>query len=372
MYNFAFPYKNIKIPYPQAEIKAALQPSVFQVDPDHWRHKFNEFTKLNEAKRTEILAFNQNREFIVKSITQTLQNRNWSLSFNVLGLRNRCGRRYPFITNKKTKSHLLTIRNTDNIKKNSILLSGLHKKFRKTFRAKEGYRIIYFDLNRAHFMILGMLSNDQELIAAAKGDPHTYTGKLFAHTISDKNEQREIGKTINSAIVSGATEKWLIRELKENNIEMKWNDVRVSLNAWWENYPNALAYKNAHQEMIIEKQKNNEQHKLKIEKRHLYYFDYQTLNGTNDKIKKWPTTVNGRVKKVQRSAFSAELRAYEAFIMDYIFCIAHKYNMELILPIYDGAMWQIPEDLNLDPFKKDVSELLNEWGFLSGFSIDDF
>ena len=371
MYDFNFSYLQVKRPYPKDNLlKPALEPSTFHIDYEQWQEELERFQAEPEEKRQEQTVFKQTREFIIQSMSQILPQRNWTLSFDILGLRERCGRRYPFLTSAKIKKRLLTRRNTDALK-NKILLSGLHKKFRKTFRAKPGHRIIDWDLNRAHFTFLGNIANDEALIKAAKSDPHTYTGNLFGSTVTDLEERRNLGKRINSAIISGCTAKWLIRELRSNGIQMHWDDVQTGLDLWWERYPEALAYKKAHHDMISKKQQMSQKHTLMVGKRHLYHFDQSTLNGKNNNIETWPKTIEGRKLKAQRSAFSVELRAHEAYLMDFVFSIAHQHGMQLILPMYDGAMWQIPEDMNLDPFKADIDSLLEEFNFTSGFSIKE-
>ena len=57
--------------------------------------------------------------------------------------------------------------------------------------------------------------------------------------------------------------------------------------------------------------------------------------------------------------------------MDQIFVEAHKYGMQLILPLFDGAMWFCPDHsiAHIQEFEENVQSIIQSWGVEMAFEI---
>ena len=68
--------------------------------------------------------------------------------------------------------------------------------------------------------------------------------------------------------------------------------------------------------------------------------------------------------EVLHSTWSAYVTSFEAAAMDHIFVLAHKHGMRLGLPMYDGAMWHMPNGFDLTGFMVDAHGVLEQWSML--------
>ena len=50
--------------------------------------------------------------------------------------------------------------------------------------------------------------------------------------------------------------------------------------------------------------------------------------------------------------------------MEHIFVLAHKRGLRLGLPMYDGAMWHMPDGFDLAGFVADAHGVLEQWSML--------
>ena len=65
-----------------------------------------------------------------------------------------------------------------------------------------------------------------------------------------------------------------------------------------------------------------------------------------------------------RSTWSAYVTSFEAAAMDHIFVLDHKHVLKLGLPMYDGAMWHMPDGFDLARFVADTHGVLEQWSML--------
>ena len=93
--------------------------------------------------------------------------------------------------------------------------------------------------------------------------------------------------------------------------------------------------------MIAKKVENGESHALNWYGRQMFYFDAELLSGQRG-LKGWPESIEKRQEKAERSAFTALLRAYESMIMDHVLIEAKRLGMDLVCPMFDGALFAVP------------------------------
>ena len=71
-----------------------------------------------------------------------------------------------------------------------------------------------------------------------------------------------------------------------------------------------------------------------------------------------------------RSTWSAYVTSFEAAAMDHIFVLAHKRGLRLGLPMYDGAMWHVPDGFVLAGFVADAHRMLEQWSMLGRSKVE--
>ena len=65
-----------------------------------------------------------------------------------------------------------------------------------------------------------------------------------------------------------------------------------------------------------------------------------------------------------RSTWSTTVTSFEAAAMEHIFVLAYKRGLRLGLPMYDGAMWHMPDGFDLAGFLAGAHEVLEQWSML--------
>lgn len=318
------------------EITEAMRPTAFFVDEAEW---FRISAKrLSEGKEpTEI------ERWISKKAKS-----GEPIQFDAVGSPRRCPRRYPVILDYPCEHFLMTSSYFGSLE-GKKLLSAVPKELRTAFRPPKGYRFWDFDMNRAHLTILALLSRDDAMLKWLEGDPHQETGDKLLTTVDDSMMRRKIGKAINSAIIAGASDVWLKIELEKHGICISESEAQFKIDQWWESFPKAHVYRQEHDKMIDRLVSRNEGYLLKFGKRTMFRFDKDILSGKQCP-KSWEVdgsmTKQSIQLKAKRSAFTALLRAWESYLMDHIFVKAHQMDLKLACPMYDGALFLVPEDFN--------------------------
>ena len=72
-----------------------------------------------------------------------------------------------------------------------------------------------------------------------------------------------------------------------------------------------------------------------------------------------------------RSTWSATVTSFEAVAMEHIFVLAHKRRLKLGLPMYDGAMWHMPNGFDLAGFVADAHGVLEQWSMLGRSKVEN-
>lgn len=112
--------------------------------------------------------------------------------------------------------------------------------FRKAFKPEKGYKFVCADFSQQELRIMASVTEEPKLIQAYKDnlDIHTFTASLVLN--KDYNEitskERQIGKSLNFAIIYGSTEYGISFNF---NIDIK--EARKILKRFWEAYD--VAYK---------------------------------------------------------------------------------------------------------------------------------
>jgi DNA polymerase I len=124
--------------------------------------------------------------------------------------------------------------------------------YRKPFKAPPGKLILGMDYSQQEYRLAGAISREPVIIDAYMHgkDMHTATASIiFGKKLEEvTKEERNVGKTINFAVLYGSTEFGLAYNLKIDT------DTATSfLKAFYEGYPVLTAFKEAMEDAIIEK-----------------------------------------------------------------------------------------------------------------------
>ena len=310
--------------------------------------------------------------------------------FNAISNPARCPRRYP--VHAPSVTNLLLDTKTSKQLKDKIFASSLPREFRKAIRIPQSGLILHGDLTACHPSLLGSLSGDQNMLDAVKNDFHQRTGDIFGSAIPEAGVRRNLGKSINSAMIAGAGADWIENKLetlskkpgldKSNpnsviNVRLDTDDpernkslILERFQEWWSPFEVAAEYKRKHNEHIRQLCFLGKPYKIRWGGRTMLNIDASTLAGFSA-IPDWPDDISARKAKAEQSAFTGLLRCYEAAIMDQIFVEAHKCGMQLILPLFDGAMWFCPDHsiARIQEFEENVQSIIQSWGIEMAFEI---
>ena len=223
-------------------------------------------------------------------------------------------------------------------------MSVLSKHFRSAFRPVRGYKFIDIDIKRAHLGILAAYAKDEKLVAWFQEDPHSSTGDLLFPHIKSASQRRSLGKSTNSALVSGAGAGWLLGEYEEMGKIITLEKAQSLIDAWWSRFLKSLAFRENHKRAVKVAVKQGKKWVVQTLGRTVAYFGRKILAGKHRPNKKWPKSEKACEKKAEMSAFTALLRAKEAEVMDELFIKADKLGLSLVVPMYDGALWAAPEE----------------------------
>ena len=218
------------------------------------------------------------------------------------------------------------------------------------------------------------------------------SGDIFGKAIPDPDVRRNLGKIFNSALIAGAEVTWIVNKLKDlskkpgldKNDKERIIDVQLDptdkknnkklvlqkFQEWWAPFKVASQFKQAHAQHIKQLCFLREPYKIRWGGRTMLNIDASTLAGFSP-IPGWPKNIAARKAKAEQSAFTGLLRCYEAAIMDQIFVEAHKCGLQLILPLFDGAIWFCPDEKKsrIYEFEENVQSVIQSWGMEMTFKI---
>lgn len=123
--------------------------------------------------------------------------------------------------------------------------------FRECFVPEEGYSFISCDYSQQEYRLSGAISRDDVIINAYKNgsDMHTATAAIqFGIPFSEvKKEQRNVGKTMNFAILYGSSE-WGLHK----NLKVPVEKAKEMITKFFEGYPKLSAFKTMAEARILE------------------------------------------------------------------------------------------------------------------------
>jgi hypothetical protein len=336
------PGKGTDVPYPPSLPLSLLS---YSYAPCHFYVDWKEWLRNVTKRKSEDKALSKIEFYISERAKRRLP-----VQFHALGSPRRCPRRYPLILETAEETLFMTRNRYANIKPKH-LLSAVSKELRMAFRAPSGFQLWDYDMPRAHLSIFANLSGDERMLQWLKGDPHQETGDwLLSYKVKDKIQRRKLGKTINSAIVAGGKGPMLQLALKDNGINIQPTEAKHYVDRWWSAFPNAHAFRLSHDEMIDGLVVKQHGYTVRFGDRTMFSFDADILAGRYTPGS-WRNRCHSRqdcVVKAKRSAFTALLRAWEAHLLDHVVVKARQIGLRLVCPMYDGALFLVPEGLKIE------------------------
>lgn len=122
--------------------------------------------------------------------------------------------------------------------------------YREEFIAEEGFSLISADYSQQEYRLVGAISREPKIIQAylAGSDMHTATAaNIFGKKLEEVTPQeRNLGKTLNFAILYGTTEYGLMK-----NFSVPREEALKMLDSFYKGYPVLTAFKNAVEEKIL-------------------------------------------------------------------------------------------------------------------------
>ena len=126
-----------------------------------------------------------------------------------------------------------------------------HGGYREGFIARPGFSFLSADYSQCEYRLVGALSGEPVIIDAyIKGsDMHIATASLkFNKMLADiSSEERDLGKTLNFAVIYG-TSVWGL----EKNLSIPKKEAQKLLDDYWAGYPRLLAFKTSYEEKILD------------------------------------------------------------------------------------------------------------------------
>jgi hypothetical protein len=368
------------------QLEQALQPCEVYIDQEAWQQAHIEYK--NRPRDERKVRKGQPSQQIIRFYEGKIQQPPF-IMFNTISNPARCPRRYP--VHAPSVTNLLLDTKTSKKLKNKIFASSLPREFRKAIRIPQSGLKVHGDFTACHPSFLGSLSGDQNMLDAVENDFHQRTGDIFGSSIPEAAVRRNLGKSINSAMIAGAGADWIEHKLEtlsnkpglDKNNPNRVIDVRLDTDPernkslilerfleWWSPFEVAAEYKRKHNEHIRHLCFLGKPYKIRWGGRTMLNIDASTLAGFSA-IPDWPDDISARKAKAEQSAFTGLLRCYEAAIMDQIFVEAHKCGMQLILPLFDGAMWFCPNHsiACIHEFEENVQSIIQSWGIEMAFEI---
>lgn len=122
--------------------------------------------------------------------------------------------------------------------------------YRECFIPDEDYLFAAVDYSQQEYRLAGAISKDDAIITAYinGSDMHTATAQVQFNKEVVNSEERNIGKTLNFAILYGSTEYGL-----KHNLGVSLDEAKSRINRFWEGYPRLHAFLGKVGEKIIER-----------------------------------------------------------------------------------------------------------------------
>ena len=189
------------------------------------------------------------------------------------------------------------------------------------------------------------------------------TGDLFAPEIKGAELRQKIGLALNKALNVDVDIETIMDIIKETSaINLSLSEVKKHHYDWWKQFPQLVDFRKKHADYIRYLQSTGQEYKLKYG-RVLAIYNSSVLRG---KVSKKYLPIKDE-NWIYRSTWSAFITAYEAAIMEHVFVAAWKNGLKLGMPMFDGAMFHVPNGKDLSQFEADVQKILEEWNFQGGF-----
>jgi DNA polymerase I-like protein with 3'-5' exonuclease and polymerase domains len=121
--------------------------------------------------------------------------------------------------------------------------------YRECFIPDEGYVFAIVDYSQQEYRLAGAVSRDNVIIKAYQSgsDMHTATAQTQTGKTEVTPEERNIGKTINFAVLYGSTEFGL-----KHNLQIPIEEAKEILRKFWDGYPNLSKFMELAGKKILE------------------------------------------------------------------------------------------------------------------------
>lgn len=168
-------------------------------------------------------------------------------------------------------------------------VSRLHQiprenKYRRGFISRPDYKLLTIDYSQQEYRIAGAVSMEEKIIDAylSGSDMHTMTASILYKVPIDEvtKEQRDIGKTINFAVLYGTTAYGL-----SYNLGISLEEAENLLKLFHTGYPRLSLFKRRAEEIILEKKMSSTPFgRKRFWKEKSFFKDYRERNWYERKI----------------------------------------------------------------------------------------
>jgi len=274
-----------------------------------------------------------------------------TLSPNIVWREHHGGRKYPCVV-PGYSGPLVTGENTFKAARrssgaaSSVLLSSIPRELRPAFVAPKGHLYIDVDIDRCFPVLLATLARDEVLLAASLGDLHQTAGDEMAPHLLPA-ERRRLGKLFNNSVVGGISPSGWHQKLKSMGHRFSLAQATAMHSAWWGRFERATLFRDRWSELHRAAAKANQPLRVELPTGRAFTFDKGFVRG-QARREKWKNISDSerRLEAAMRTTFSSVFRGVESVILDRALQLIYPLRnrgLRLVLPLYDGALFQAPE-----------------------------
>ncbi len=228
-----------------------------------------------------------------------------------------------------------------------LLLPAIPRRDRWALCAAAGQRYVLADIACCFPTLLGTVADDEDLLAACRGDLHQASGDVLAPHLAAV-DRRRLGKAFDNAIVGLVSPSGWLEQLRELGMEASLADARRMHARWWARFARARDFRDTWVALHRDVAAANRPLRLVYPDGRPCTFDAATVRGLPPRPR-WThlRTPEARRAAATRTTFSAIWRGVEGLILDEalhrLTPLGHA-GLRLVVPLYDGLLLQAPVD----------------------------